>query len=185
MTEHDSGLVIDAASDDDVDPDVADGTLRELDPGFVPAERIASWIFVAVVFVLAVGGLSLSAINEWIPAFWLPWAIGAAVAVVLLLCWTAAFWPRIEYRHTRYLVSELGLEIRKGVVWRSRVNVPRSRIQHTDVSQGPIQRRYGIATLVVHTAGTESSQVEVSGLPLDTAHAIRDFLIDWGDGDGV
>lgn len=185
MAEHESGLAIDGAADEDAAVDVADGAVRGLDPGFVPAEQIGSWIFVAVVVVLATGGLIVAAKAEWIPSFWMPWAIAAAAAVVLLLCWTAAFWPRIEYRHTSYLVSELGLEIRKGVVWRSRVNVPRSRIQHTDVSQGPIQRRYGIATLVVHTAGTESSQVEISGLPLDRAHAIRDFLINWGDGDGV
>jgi membrane protein YdbS with pleckstrin-like domain len=56
-------------------------------------------------------------------------------------------------------VDARGLEIRRGVFWRSVVNVPRSRVQHTDVSQGPLERSYGLGTLIVYTAGTDHAQV--------------------------
>ena len=54
------------------------------------------------------------------------------------------------------------------------------------VHQGPLQRRFGIAKLTVHTAGTEHSAVELSGLNFATAQRLRDALIEnRGDIDGV
>jgi membrane protein YdbS with pleckstrin-like domain len=76
-------------------------------------------------------------------------------------------WPTVAYRHSSYRFAEVGLQLRRGVVWRSQVAVSRSRIQHTDVSQGPIERIYGLATLTVHTAGNEYAD----------ALAARDFLL--------
>jgi membrane protein YdbS with pleckstrin-like domain len=58
-------------------------------------------------------------------------------------------------------------------------------VQHTDVSQGPLQRRYGLATLTVHTAGTENAQVQLPGLPHDVALSIRDHLLPGNTADAV
>ena len=55
--------------------------------------------------------------------------------------------------------------------------MPRSRVQHTDVAQGPIQRRFGLATLTVHTAGSDAAQVHLNGLEYQDALVIRDYLI--------
>ena len=77
------------------------------------------------------------------------------------------------------------MSIRRGVVWRSEISVPRSRVQHTDVSQGPLQRRFGLATLILHTAGTHHASVSLAGLPHAAALAIRDYLIEGGAGDVV
>ena len=43
--------------------------------------------------------------------------------------------------------------------------MPRSRIQHTDVTQGPFERWLGLGTLVIYTAGTEHAAVPIEGLP--------------------
>ena len=55
--------------------------------------------------------------------------------------------------------------------------MPRSRIQHTDVTQGPYERRFGLATLVVYTAGTENASIPIEGLGHETALAFRDALL--------
>jgi len=60
--------------------------------------------------------------------------------------------------------------------------VPRSRIQHTDVTQGPYERRFGLATLVVYTAGTEHASIPIEGLSHETALAFRDALLARGEG---
>ena len=80
------------------------------------------------------------------------------------LCWLAQCWPAIDYSHTSYRVDDEGIEIRRGVWWRTVTNVPRSRVQHTDVSQGPFERNHGLGTLVVYTAGTDHAKVELGGL---------------------
>jgi uncharacterized protein len=59
------------------------------------------------------------------------------------------------------------------------VAVPRTRIQHLDVAQGPVQRRFGLGTLVLHTAGTFSASVALDGLAHETAMALRDDLAAW------
>ena len=89
-------------------------------------------------------------------------------------------------RYTHYRVDPDRIEIRRGVVWRSVMQVPRSRVQHTDVNRGPIDRSYGLATLVIFTAGTEHASVSLSGLAEADAYTIRDHLIaEGGGGDAV
>jgi membrane protein YdbS with pleckstrin-like domain len=71
------------------------------------------------------------------------------------------------------------------VVWRRVINVPRSRVQHTDVSQGPIERGSDLGTLVIFTAGTHYARVHLSGLTHATALRIRDHLLPGGSDDAV
>ena len=72
-------------------------------------------------------------------------------------------YPAVRYRHLRYRVDPDGLRIQHGVVWRKITWVPITRVQHTDVSRGPLQRNYELAKLTVDTAGTEGSSIPLSG----------------------
>jgi membrane protein YdbS with pleckstrin-like domain len=94
-------------------------------------------------------------------------------------------WPPIAYRHLWFGVDETGIAIESGVLWRSRIALPRVRIQHTDVSQGPLERRYGIGTLKLYTAGSRHTRIELPGLNHDAAIALRDALLAEGSGSGV
>src|SRR5688572_16414589 len=112
--------------------------------------------------------------------------MAAGVLVLLaLLAWLMQAWPPVEYRYMSYRVDAAGLEIRRGVLWRHVITVPRSRIQHTDVSQGPIERRYGLGTLTLFTAGSEHQRVNLAGLDHERAQALRDPLVPPVDGDAV
>ena len=84
-----------------------------------------------------------------------------------------------------YGIDERGLEIRRGVIWKRVVNVPRSRVQHTDVSQGPLERRYGLGTLVIYTAGTEYARITLAGLEHAVALALRENLMPEAGTDAV
>jgi membrane protein YdbS with pleckstrin-like domain len=111
-----------------------------------------------------------------------------AGAVVLVIAASGALawsWPAAVHAHTTYRHGVDGLEIRRGVWWRRVSHVPRSRIQHTDVSQGPLERRFGLATLRVFTAGTANAEVALTGLAHETATAIRDQLLAGTDDDVV
>ena len=158
--------------------ELADGSERSLDPRYVDLQRQVGWITSGVLAALsALGMLVLGLVSDRVT--WLGFALLAAGVVVglALMTWFLQRWPPIDYRHSSYRVDQAGLEIRGGVYFRHVINVPRSRVQHTDVSQGPIERQYGLATLAIHTAGTEHARVELSGLPHDVAVAIRDHLL--------
>lgn len=156
---------------------VADGHVRQLDPRYVTLGQIVGRIVAAVVAVLTVAA---SASVAWLLA-WPAWRAaglaGLSLCPVGLLAWWLNRWPVLAYRHASYVVDEHVLEIRRGVVWRHVIRVPRSRVQHIDVSQGPLERRLGLGTLVTHTAGTIHAQVELAGLDHATAVQIRDSLL--------
>ena len=57
------------------------------------------------------------------------------------------------------------------------MTVPLSRVQHTDVNQGPLQRRFSLSTLVVHTAGNRHAIVKLEGLGKEVAEGVRDELL--------
>lgn len=117
---------------------------------------------------------------------WLRRAIPIAwLACVAVNAWWAHVWPPVSYRYTRYKVDGQGIEIRRGVYFREVINVPRSRVQHTDVSQGPIARRFGLGTLAIYTAGTEHAKVELGGLEHGLAMRIREHLLPSGSSDAV
>jgi membrane protein YdbS with pleckstrin-like domain len=54
--------------------------------------------------------------------------------------------------------------------------VPYVRVQHLDVKRGPVDKLFGTATLVIHTAGTHNSVVTVPGLTPERAAEIRDII---------
>jgi membrane protein YdbS with pleckstrin-like domain len=169
------------------DPDsVADGVDHQLDPRVIPLERITGGIFtaavatpalIAITFAIFVSDDMPGPVRILLPALWF--------VLVSLGVWHAYRWPPRAYEHTFYRVDDQGVEIRKGVYWRAVINVPRSRVQHIDVSQGPIERRYGLGTLVIYTAGTDHAKVELSGLEHGRALAIREHLLPRESSDAV
>lgn len=164
---------------------IADGLDHPLDPRVIPLHRLTGWILSASVslglFIMLVSFLIAESRPGWaIGLFVLVW-VGSSVA----LAWWLQRWPAIWYRYASYRVDAQGIEIRRGVVWRRVINIPRSRVQHTDVSQGPFERRYGLSTLIIHTAGTDHAMVSVDGLDHATALAIRDHLLPRESADAV
>ena len=90
-------------------------------------------------------------------------------AAIALLAWQLYRWPADRLSPRVVPRRREGFEILRGVYWRTLTNVPRSRVQHTDVSQGPLERRFGLGTLVIYTAGTQHSQVTLPGLDFTVA----------------
>jgi len=149
--------------------------LSHVDPAIIGVWR---WhgIFTALIVTVPSAVFSLT-----FPMLW-PFVPIIVAILSLTLAW---LWPPIAYRHLQFGVDETGIAIESGVIWRSRIALPRVRIQHTDVSQGPLERRYGIGTLKLYTAGSRHVKIELQGLNHDEALALRDALLAEGRGSGV
>jgi membrane protein YdbS with pleckstrin-like domain len=163
---------------------IADGVEQRLDPRFIALQRLRNSIVAAVLIVSSFTAAASAwiAIGRWTAGLVLVplWLVLNVAAV-----WQLRRWPDISYRHSSYRLDAAGIEIRKGAYWRTITNVPRSRIQHTDVSQGPLERRFGLGTLVIHTAGTMNATVKLAGLEHETARRIRTYLIPGGQSDAI
>ena len=157
-------------------PSIVDGEEHPVDPRTVKVARII--------------GVSLTLLIAMVPliVFTLGWTLGSMPNVLylsllgglllflVLILWLAYKWPAARHKRLRYLVDEGGLRIRRGVFWRKVIWIPISRVQHTDVSQGPVQRSFGLATLTVHTAGTAGASISLAGLEHGIATRLDDHL---------
>ena len=166
-------------------PSVADGVEHELDPRFIPLQRTSGWISTCVLGTVSFLVLAITWVTGGPTVTGLLVRAAGWMAAVAALGWHTHRWPAIEFRHTRYRVDRQGIEIRRGVFWRGVTTVPRSRVQHTDVSQGPLERRWGLGTLVIYTAGTDHAKVSLAGLEHSHALRIREHLLPSGESDAV
>lgn len=87
----------------------------------------------------------------------------------------------------RYAVRQHDVILRKGVFWRKETVQPIKRIQHVEQEQGPFEKRLGLSTLRLYSAGTGHVTFRISGLETDVAARIAAFILhpaDQEDGGG-
>lgn len=162
------------------------GEYRRLDPRYVTVQRITGWVMFGIVMSIWAVMFAAFLLMREDGLRWAVWALGVFGALVAPpLLWLATGWPPRSYERYSYRLDEAGIEIRSGVVFRRVTTVPRTRVQHTDVAQGPVERRFGLGTLVVYTAGTQFARVSLPGLEYGTAVAIRDMLLPRDGADAV
>lgn len=104
-----------------------------------------------------------------------PRGLVTGIAALLALAGTALL-PRRRYRAWGYREGADELHIRHGLFKRVLTVVPFGRVQHIDISQGPVERRYDLGTLTLHTAGTRSAAVSLPGLGHGEAERLRDRI---------
>ena len=149
-----------------------------LDPNYIPAERLREKFFLV--------GLSCALLVGWLvfmfavfsPNDLRSWLIGlSAAACVALVGYFGWKMPQWHFDTTRWREIHRGFEIQRGIWWWHRIFVPRERIQHTDVVRGPLMRRFGIAKLVIYTAGTHNHEISLDGLGAEQAESLRQSLL--------
>lgn len=65
---------------------------------------------------------------------------------------------------------------RSGLFWQKTVIVAFNRVQHVEVSSGPLQRKFGLASVKLFTAGGSSVDLRIDGLLAERAEQIRAFI---------
>jgi membrane protein YdbS with pleckstrin-like domain len=143
-----------------------DEALTPLHPNYVKVVRLTSLLFV---LPLVVAALILEATGV-LPrgAFLIP--------VLLLALWLVIRAPLRRYQARGYQLGDDRLRVVRGLVFNSDTVVPFGRVQHIDVHQGPLERAYGLGTLVLHTAGNHNASVALPGVAHDDALAMREAI---------
>ncbi|HWM38669.1 MAG TPA: PH domain-containing protein [Streptomyces sp.] len=106
---------------------------------------------------------------------------GWAAFALLPLATAAWGWGALErnWRSWRYAEREDDLLISRGVLWRQLTAVPYGRMQLVEVTSGPLERRYGLARVQLHTAAA-TTDAEIPGLAPQEAERLRDRLTELG-----
>ncbi len=77
-----------------------------------------------------------------------------------------------------YALRQHDLSFRSGIFFRKSVTQPILRIQHIELKQGPLERKAGLATLQVFSAGGATQTFEIPGVTLATAESIRQLILE-------
>jgi membrane protein YdbS with pleckstrin-like domain len=103
------------------------------------------------------------------------------IGATALVGFISTFFTIVADKRKFYALREQDLSYKSGVVFRKTVSQPMLRIQHVELKRGPIDRKIGLATLQVFSAGGAMHTFEIPGLPLEKAESIRQFILDHKD----
>jgi membrane protein YdbS with pleckstrin-like domain len=153
-------------------------------PGFLRYLKLWFWLVLIIIDVLIIGA--------WIATFFVNVWLGLVLAIP---AWAIAIIPDIiayiaihlRYDTTWYVMSDRSLRIRRGIWTLSEMTITFENVQNVRVEQGPVQRYYGIADVMIDTAGAAAAsagkqkstaagnQAVIEGI--DNAHEIRDQIL--------
>ncbi|EFG64856.1 integral membrane protein [Streptomyces sp. SPB074] len=106
------------------------------------------------------------------------WGLFALLPLAVLGCgWVllARNWRSWGYRERAD-----DLLLARGVLWRRETIVPYGRMQLVEVTSGPVERRFGLASVQLHTAAAASDACVPGLLPAE-AERLRDRLTALGE----
>ncbi|HEV7976115.1 PH domain-containing protein [Amycolatopsis sp.] len=110
--------------------------------------------FIALVITLGVG-VWLAIIGQDAAAPWnLVSEIAVAVVALVLVVWLF-FVPFVRWRTTHFIVTTDRLIAREGVIKRTGIDIPLSRINSVQFEHGLMDRVFGCGTLIIESASDE------------------------------
>lgn len=149
--------------------------MEHLPPSRIHENAIRAWKLSAAVF-----GLLLYLVPAF---FYLLYSVDTSVSILVpMITAPVTFivhllmifvFPRIRWKRWRYSVTELGVDMYRGILIRKRTIVPINRVQHVDTKQGPIYRKYGLSSISLSTAATTH---EIPALDDETANRLRTLI---------
>lgn len=83
------------------------------------------------------------------------WIVISLVLLVFLSWLLSIFWmPYLSWKNWRYAIDENEIDLKRGVIFKTRTLIPLSRVQHVDTRQGPLLGSYNLASVTISTAAT-------------------------------
>jgi uncharacterized protein len=129
-------------------------------------------------YLAAVTAVSVLCLAVWLLAdFWPVWLVAGLVLLIVLL---RLVFLRRSLRSWGYAERADDLLVRHGLLYRRLSIVPYGRMQFVDVTAGPLERLFGLATVQLHTAAA-ASDAKIPGLPPEEATRLRDRLAALGE----
>jgi len=156
------------------------GDMEPFDPPGEPWVRVSPRLAtVRRIGLLAFGvpAVVLAAVAMTFAAVWASVVVGLIGAALLVWAWVVV---GRTVRSWGYAERAEDLLVTQGVLRRQLVVVPYGRMQFVDVSAGPLDRRFGLATVQLHTAAA-ATDAAIPGLAPEEAARLRDRLAARGE----
>jgi membrane protein YdbS with pleckstrin-like domain len=151
-------------------PQIEKADLKPISPSYLKVIRIELLISSTILFLIA--AVCIYFIKSLQQPRWIL-LIAGLWFMLAVLQW---FIQQRTFHVMAYAVREKDILFRSGWVVRKIRTCPFNRIQHSSISSGPLERRYGLSTLILYTAGTDDSDVRIAGLPASEAVTLKEWI---------
>lgn len=131
---------------------------------------ILAFIYVLIIFILP--KFNFDGFNWFINKFRTPINI-VSLIVILLTAISAFIEPFFEYKQWSYRINEEEIFFTEGIYFKKSVTIPIVRIQNINLSEGPINSYFNLATVKIGTAG---GSYDIPNIDKDEVEKIREFL---------
>lgn len=159
-------------------PAIKEVIFSPLERDYLTVERISLAIGMGI--LLAIGSsffLSIERLHD-------PIIILSAAAAYGLFVTINVVAIHINYKYSGYAIREKDIMYRSGWLQRRTRIVLISRIQHISVQSGPLERRFGLASVSVYTAGSAAADFTIKGIKEETAKKIKAWVSSETEEDG-
>ena len=156
-------------------PSADDLLFDGLEKNYRRLQYIISIIVTTIVLIGLVVGFWLLDFPLWIAlsafGFWI------IIGILQLVIITKGF------MHKGYAIRKRDLAYKTGWLYKKQITVPFNRIQHVDIKQGILERRYRLSKLNLYTAGGASSDLTIPGINIEDAKRYKSFILGVMDSD--
>ena len=159
-------------------PHIEEVTYHPLEKDFLVVERIS--VLISMGILLAIGMVFFYFIEN----LQAPLIISAAVAVFGLITLFRLLAIHISYKYSGYALREKDILFRSGWIRRKTRIVMLNRIQHVSVQSGPLERKFGLSSVSIYTAGSSAADFTIEGITVETAQRIKAWISTETHGDG-
>lgn len=123
-----------------------------------------------LIFFILIGGVGtlITVFQGFTLWYWLvPWLFLFAFSVTVEI---------LGFRIKGYAIRQKDVSYKSGLIFYHMTSIPFNRIQHCEISQGPLGRLFDLASVKVYTAGGSSSDLSINGLHKERAQRLRDYI---------
>jgi membrane protein YdbS with pleckstrin-like domain len=151
-------------------PAAEEGTLRPVHRDYLALLRI-EWAVTSAVLLL--GGALLI---YFVPSTRLE---GWPFIVIPVALFLAAYYfiQERSFPFMAFAIRERDVIYQKGWLVRRTKVCPYSRVQNCSIQSGPLERKKGLASLILFTAGSEGADLKIPGLLQHEAEELRQYIL--------
>lgn len=153
-------------------PQVSEISFKPIHTSYLKIVRI-EWLITTCVLLL-IAGVLIFFVNALQYSFNWVWLCGATLFISLFYL----FLIEKGFPQKAFVVREKDIAYRYGWLTHHIKVCPFNRIQNCSLLTGPLERRYGLSTLVIFTAGSDGADMRIPGLLQEEAEKIRRYILE-------
>jgi membrane protein YdbS with pleckstrin-like domain len=152
-------------------PQAEDLQYEKLHPEYKSVKLLRTVLFV---LLFAIAGITVISLAGWLTSL-AAWLLMAGILTVYSILNIVLIYR--GYPRKGYAIRDHDLAYKTGYLFHTQTIMPFTRIQHCELSQGPMEKMFDLCSLNIYTAGGSGSDLVIPGLHFDEGEKLRAYIL--------